>query len=99
MCRHSVVLPDRVLQGGLSVEASLRHTLPLPPLGHPIGSYKYLKIADYTRGRRWFRAPRSLDEQISQRDHETLSIHRGTGTGDGFRLALDAKDGHTLWSR
>jgi len=56
-------------------------------------------IADYTRGRRWFRAPRSLDEQISQRDHETLSIHRGTGTGDGFRLALDAKDGHTLWSR
>jgi alcohol dehydrogenase (cytochrome c) len=42
------------------------------------------------------------------RDHETLNTHRGAalaggkiirGTGDGFLLALDAKDGHTLWTR
>jgi alcohol dehydrogenase (cytochrome c) len=44
----------------------------------------------------------------SPRDHEAFNTHRGAaisggkvirGTGDGFLLALDAKDGHTLWSR
>jgi alcohol dehydrogenase (cytochrome c) len=42
------------------------------------------------------------------RDYETANTHRGAalagekvirGTGDGFLLALDAKDGHTLWTR
>jgi len=41
-------------------------------------------------------------------DYETMNTHRGAalaggkiirGTGDGFLLALDAKDGHTLWTR
>jgi alcohol dehydrogenase (cytochrome c) len=44
----------------------------------------------------------------SPRDHETMTTHRGAaladgkiirGTGDGFLLALDAKDGHTVWAR
>jgi hypothetical protein len=44
----------------------------------------------------------------SPRDYETMNTHRGAalaggkiirGTGDGFLLALDAKDGHTLWAR
>ena len=42
------------------------------------------------------------------REHEPANTHRGAaladgkiirGTGDGFLLALDAKDGHTLWTR
>src|SRR5580698_8496086 len=42
------------------------------------------------------------------REHEPTNTHRGAalaagriirGTDDGFLLALDAKDGHTLWSR
>src|SRR6202166_4967112 len=42
------------------------------------------------------------------RDYETANTHRGAalagekvirGTGDGFLLALDAKDVHTLWTR
>jgi hypothetical protein len=41
------------------------------------------------------------------REHETLNTHRGAalaggkiirGTGDGLLLALDAKDGRTLWT-
>jgi alcohol dehydrogenase (cytochrome c) len=44
----------------------------------------------------------------SPREHETMNTHRGAaladgriirGTGDGFLLALDAKDGHTVWAR
>ncbi|MDB6085306.1 MAG: Pyrrolo-quinoline quinone [Gammaproteobacteria bacterium] len=44
----------------------------------------------------------------SPRGHETMNTHRGAalaggkilrGTGDGFLLALDAKDGHTLWAK
>lgn len=44
----------------------------------------------------------------SPRDHETMNTQRGAslagekiirGTADGFLLALDAKDGHTLWAR
>src|ERR1700730_6152011 len=44
----------------------------------------------------------------SPRDYETFNTHRGAalaggkiirGTSDGFLLALDAKDGHTLWAR
>ena len=44
----------------------------------------------------------------SPRDHETFNTHRGAalgggkiirGTADGFLLALDAKDGHTLWAK
>jgi alcohol dehydrogenase (cytochrome c) len=43
----------------------------------------------------------------SPRDYETLNTQRGValaggkiirGTADGFLLALDAKDGHTLWA-
>ncbi|MDB6082769.1 MAG: Pyrrolo-quinoline quinone [Gammaproteobacteria bacterium] len=42
------------------------------------------------------------------RDYETFNTHRGAalaggkiirGTSDGFLLALDAKDGHTLWAK
>jgi alcohol dehydrogenase (cytochrome c) len=42
------------------------------------------------------------------REHEPLNTHRGAaladgkiirGTNDGFLLALDAKDGHTLWAK
>ena len=42
------------------------------------------------------------------REHEPASTHRGAaladgkiirGTDDGFLLALDAKDGHTLWAK
>jgi alcohol dehydrogenase (cytochrome c) len=42
------------------------------------------------------------------REHEPMNTHRGAaladgkiirGTGDGFLLALDAKDGHTLWAK
>lgn len=42
------------------------------------------------------------------RDHETLNTQRGValsagriirGTGDGFLVALDAKDGHQLWAK
>jgi alcohol dehydrogenase (cytochrome c) len=42
------------------------------------------------------------------REHEPLNTHRGAalahgkvirGTDDGFLLALDAKDGHTIWSK
>jgi alcohol dehydrogenase (cytochrome c) len=42
------------------------------------------------------------------REHEPLNTHRGAaladgkiirGTNDGFLLALDAKDGHTLWTK
>ena len=42
------------------------------------------------------------------REHEPTNTHRGAalaagriirGTDDGFLLALDAKDGHTLWTR
>jgi alcohol dehydrogenase (cytochrome c) len=44
----------------------------------------------------------------SPREHETMNTQRGAalaggkiirGTGDGFLLALDAKDGHTIWAR
>jgi alcohol dehydrogenase (cytochrome c) len=44
----------------------------------------------------------------SPRDHEASNTNRGAalaggkiirGSGDSFLLALDAKDGHTLWSR
>src|ERR1700719_1671323 len=44
----------------------------------------------------------------SPRDHEAFNTNRGAalaggkiirGTGDGFLLALDAKDGHTLWAK
>src|SRR6266853_52051 len=43
----------------------------------------------------------------SPRDYETMNTQRGAalsagkiirGTADGFLLALDAKDGHTLWA-
>jgi alcohol dehydrogenase (cytochrome c) len=42
------------------------------------------------------------------REHEPMNTHRGAaladgkiirGTDDGFLLALDAKDGHTLWAK
>jgi alcohol dehydrogenase (cytochrome c) len=42
------------------------------------------------------------------REHEPLNTHRGAaladgkiirGTNDGLLLALDTKDGHTLWAR
>src|SRR5260370_25859092 len=44
----------------------------------------------------------------SPRDYETMNTQRGPalaggkiirGTADGFLLALDAKDGHTLWAK
>jgi alcohol dehydrogenase (cytochrome c) len=44
----------------------------------------------------------------SPREHETLNTQRGAalsdgkivrGTGDGFLLALDAKDGHMVWAK
>jgi alcohol dehydrogenase (cytochrome c) len=44
----------------------------------------------------------------SPRDYETMNTQRGAalaggkllrGTGDGFLLALDIKDGHTLWAK
>jgi len=44
----------------------------------------------------------------SPRDYETMNMQRGAalaggkiirGTADGFLLALNAKDGHTLWAK
>jgi alcohol dehydrogenase (cytochrome c) len=72
------------------------------------GGIMYLTTAHYTLALDGSDCHVVWRSEWSPRDHETLNTHRGAalaggkiirGTGDGFLLALDARDGHTLWVR
>jgi len=68
----------------------------------------YLTTAHYNRCRRWRRLSPDLVEHVdatraragehaSRRGARRRKDHRGTD--DGFLVALDAKDGHTIWTK
>ena len=68
----------------------------------------YLTTAHYTVAVDGFDCRVLWTSKWSPREHEASNANRGAalgggkiirGTGDGFLLALDAKDGRTLWAR
>ena len=71
------------------------------------GGSLYLTTAHYTVGLDAFDCRMLWTSKWSARDYETLNTQRGPalsegkiirGTGDGFLVALDAKDGHLIWA-
>ena len=68
----------------------------------------YLTIAHYTVAVDGADCHVIWSSTWTPREHEPTNTHRGAaladgkiirGTNDGFLLALDAKDGHTLWAK
>jgi alcohol dehydrogenase (cytochrome c) len=72
------------------------------------GGRMYLTTAHYTVAVDGANCHVIWSSKWTPREHEPANTHRGAaladgkiirGTNDGFLLALDAKDGHTLWAK